>query len=611
MTTRKSIYLALLLLAGVFISFTESGFCQSPSTNGHSGDNMRTGFITKKDAGPQRLPDRYFWLMEKGCRIAEKKMNTFPNPTLDQLESDGWRWFPYTIMASSVLYAKKHPANKFYHNKKMLELSIRIGDLMASENEKGIFESRFGADWDTYMWLEAYRLLQNDLGLERRERWKREISRIVKPMEEYCVSLQNAAWLNVPFLNTSPNHRAIDASVLYLASKVFGIKSWEKIGTEILRRFAVAEISPDGFWGEHNHLLPTTGYNYLTLSAVALYWEHSKDPAVLPALKKATSFHKYFTYPDGTPVEVINDRNRYWEINPWGNFAFSHFPDGRRYAQFLASFFKPEDMKPEILGRIAQDALYYHEGPLQPIPQDITSYQYKLSIDAGIRKNKPWVVAYSGLMATQAVNNNFFLDRQGNLSIFHEKLGLIITGANSKKQPELATFSEKIDGQVYHLPINSRLQMSDTADRLSLAFNTFFADVYVPKITGKELKFWFVINGKGTPSEETKLNLQLCLKAGEILETESGKKIILGNEKVELSSEEIGGWIRHHGWTLKMDAGARFTWPVFPHNPYTNGPEIKLEKAVGVLSIPLTLKEDPKHYVRIKEKLISFTLMAD
>lgn len=383
------------------------------------------------------------------------------------------------------------------------------------------------------------------------------------------------------------------------------------MGSRVLQRFANEEISPDGFWGEHNHLLPTTGYNYLTLSAVALYFEHSNDPAVLPALRKATNFHKYFTYPDGTPVEVINDRNRYWEVSPWGNFGFSHFPDGRRYAQFLSGFFNPEDMKPAILGRIAQDALYYHEGPLQPIPQDMRSYHHKMSIDAGIRKNNQWVVAYSALMATKAVNNTFFLDRQGHLSIFHKKNGLIITGANSKRQPQLATFSEKIDGQVYHLPINSRLQMSDTADRLSLAYNTFFSDLYVPTPSDKELKFQFTIHGKGTPSDETKLNLQLCLKAGEILETATGKKIRLGKEKIELSPEDIGGWIRHHGWKLEVDSSCTLTWPVYPHNPYADEPETSTENAVGVLSATLLLKEDPKYYVRVNEREILFTLKVD
>jgi hypothetical protein len=30
----------------------------------------------------------------------------------------------------------------------MLALTIRIGDLLASENEKGKFETRFDSDWD-------------------------------------------------------------------------------------------------------------------------------------------------------------------------------------------------------------------------------------------------------------------------------------------------------------------------------------------------------------------------------------------------------------------------------------------------------------------------------
>ena len=51
------------------------------------------------------------------------------------------------------------------------------------------------------------------------------------------------------------------------------------------------------------------------------------------------------------------------------------------------------------------------------------------------------------MMSTQAPNNQFYLDRQGSISIFHQKLGLIITGANSKRQPALATFSENLAGQ--------------------------------------------------------------------------------------------------------------------------------------------------------------------
>jgi hypothetical protein len=219
-----------------------------------------------------------------------------------------------------------------------------------------------------------------------------------------------------------------------LGGITFGDKAWERLGKQILRRFAVTDQSPDGFWGEHNRAGPTVGYNHLTLTAVALYYEYSKDAAVLPALRRSLDFHKNYTFLDGTPVDVINDRNRRWNVSAWGQFAFSHFADGRGYAAFLASRFKPETLTVDELGRLAQDALYFHEGPQTPAPQQLPHYAHQMRAPAGIRKTGAWQVAYSGIMNSQAINSQFYLDRQGHLSIFHQKLGLIITGANSKRQ---------------------------------------------------------------------------------------------------------------------------------------------------------------------------------
>ena len=122
---------------------------------------------------------------------------------------------------------------------------------------------------------------------------------------------------------------------------MLGNKDWEDLGATALHRLAAEEQTPDGYWGEHTDNGPATGYNYLTMTCVALYYEHSHDPAALEALRRATDFHKHFTWPDGTPVETINGRNRYWDVSPWGHFGFSHWPDGRRYAEFLAGFFAP------------------------------------------------------------------------------------------------------------------------------------------------------------------------------------------------------------------------------------------------------------------------------
>jgi hypothetical protein len=568
-------------------------------------------------AAAAELPGRYFSIMEAGSQRVEARLAADPAADLEKLEkTPGWKHFGYSILAPAVLYAKRHARNRHYHDPKMLALAIRIGDLLASENEKGKFTPRLDSDWDTYTWLEAYRLLEGQLGTERRERWKKAILENTAPFAPDAAERLNFPWYASPYIGTSPNHYSQWAALLYLAGRVFDNPDWVKLGAEILHRFAVTEQTPDGYWGEHSRAGPTTGYDHLTLSAVALFGEYNRDPVVLRALRRSTDFHMHFTYPDGTPVETINDRNRYWGVSPWAQFAFSHFPDGRRYAEFLAAFFDSDKLSPERLtmdelGRLSQDALYYHEGPTAPIPQDGARYVYQMSVPAGIRKTGPWVVTLSGIVATQAVNNQFYLDRQANLSVFHRALGLIVSGANSKRQPELATFHEKVAGVTYHLPLSSRLEMNDLRDRLALAYNTFFSELYVEPAADRELKFRFVISGKGAPPEEAAATLQLVLKPGEELETAAGRKLMPGSERIELAPDAIGGWIRHHGWTLHVDPAARLEWPVYPYNPYVNAPETTIDHAVATLSVPLRLKSKPGHYVRPDEQEITFSLVAN
>ncbi len=554
------------------------------------------------------LPATYFPLLEAGTAKVERHLNATPDADLKTLETpiSEWRHFPYAILVPAVLYAKKHPANPRYGDAKMRALALRLGDLLASEHERGVFAPRGDSDWDTALWLETYRLLERELGAERRARWAKAIKENIAPLVADAKDRIDFPWYHSPFIGTSPNHYAQWAALLLLGGITFGDKEWEQLGKQILRRFAVTDQSPDGFWGEHNRAGPTTGYDFLTLTAVALYYEYSKDAAVLPALRRSLDFHKHYTFLDGTPVDVINDRNRHWGVSAWGQFAFSHFADGRGYAAFLTSHFKPETLRVDELGRLAQDALYFHEGTQTPAPQQLPRYAHQMTIPAGVRKSGAWQVAYSGLMNSQAINSQFYLDRQGHLSIFHERLGLILTGANSKRQPELATFSEKLLGQTVHMPISTRLQMSDAQDRLSLAYNTFFSDLYVPTPSERGVSLRFIITGRGRPADDPTLTLQLVLKAGETLETGAGKQITLSTERLELT--DLGGWIRHRGWKLKVDPTAKLVWPVYPFNPYANAPETNIQYAVGAVSVPLRLKSQPGRYIRTNEQEIVFVL---
>jgi hypothetical protein len=556
------------------------------------------GLAAPAPAAAVELPGHYFKLME-----AELK-------TLDTQKSN-----PGAMFAAAVLYARKHAANPSFGDKKKLELALKLGDLLASDAENDKAENKQHYEWEIHFWLDTYRLLEKDLGAQRRARWKREIEKITRWFAGEVAARIDFPRYQGPYIRTSTNHLALFASTVYLAGRVLPSKDWETLGARAMHRLAAEEQTADGFWGEFTDNGPATGYNYLTMTCVALYWEHSRDKAALEALERATRFHKHFTWPDGTPVETINGRNRHWGVSPWGHFGFSHWPDGRRYAEFLAGFFPPPSGQKEkglgskTIGRLAQSALYYHEGPTEKIPQELLRSAHQMKVPAGIRKTGPWVVCLSGLIDTP-IDSQFTLDRQGHLSIYHEQLGLIITGANSRNQPELATFLEKTKSRVTTIPLSSRLRMGEDRDRLGLGYHTFFAEAEVPTPGDERMTFRFAVTETGRGRlQDVKLNLQLCLKAGATLET-AGAKLVLGEKRIELTPEQVGGRIRHGGWTLHVDPAARLVWPVLPFNPYRNGPETDLRHAVGVLTVPVKVEPPKEGALNWRRGEIAFALEA-
>ncbi|MBL7761877.1 MAG: hypothetical protein JNL23_00495 [Chitinophagaceae bacterium] len=141
------------------------------------------------------LPARYFQLLESGIAIVEKRMDAEPGASLATLESQpGWIHFPNAILMPAVLYTKKHPANKKFADAKMLALALRIGDFLVEEQEKGNYSKRGDSDWDTYMWLEAYRILENKLGEERRLRWKKVLLEEMALLEPKLVKRLDYPW---------------------------------------------------------------------------------------------------------------------------------------------------------------------------------------------------------------------------------------------------------------------------------------------------------------------------------------------------------------------------------------------------------------------------------
>jgi len=188
---------------------------------------------------------------------------------------------------------------------------------------------------------------------------------------------------------------------------------------------------------------------------------------------------------------------------------------------------------------------------------------------------------------------------------------MIVLGANSKHQPELATLMETVDGQVTTVPVSSRLRMTDEGDRLGLAHRRFFAVLEVTPAEPERLSFRFEVTERGRGRmKDAQLNLQLSLKPGETLETAS-KKIVLGSDRIELGPEEIGGSIRHRGWKISVDPTARLIWPVFGFNPYRNALETELRHAVGQLTIRVEVQPPDQGALDWRKQTIDFVIEAD
>src|SRR5687767_1120348 len=227
------------------------------------------------------LPGHYFKLME-----AELKT----------LQAGNLKSNPGAMLAAAVLYAKKHKANPSLGDKEKLELALKLGDLFAVQSETDSAENKQDYEWEIHFWLDTFRLLETHLGNQRRLRWQRELEKITRWFAGQVAYRIDFPRYQGPYIRTSTNHYALFASTVYLAGRVLANKEWEQIGARALHRLAAEEQTQDGYSGEHTDNGPATGYNYITMCCVALYWEHSRDSAALESLRRATDFHKNFTW---------------------------------------------------------------------------------------------------------------------------------------------------------------------------------------------------------------------------------------------------------------------------------------------------------------------------
>ncbi|MBV9865624.1 MAG: hypothetical protein JO316_09760 [Abitibacteriaceae bacterium] len=498
------------------------------------------------------------------------------------------------IYPLAAAWSFQDPTNPYYHNPEVLAAIMAGGDALIDAqdaNGKWVFRKKDNSTWgDIYMpwtysrWIRAYSLIKDAMPPERRARWDKALT----------LGFNGISAHEFSHVQNIPAHHAMG---LYEAGKVMNHPEWCAQAASFMQK-VVAEQNKDGFWSEN--LGPVVNYNYVYVDAVGTYYAMSGDKAMLPALERSARFHANFTYPDGTCVETVDERNPYHDAVVMPNVGFSFSAEGRGYMQ--QQWQHKQNAHQEILAdTLASFLLYGQEGPIAPTPAQLNHHQSVLgAADALAQREGPWFACLSAYH-TPVPTNRWIQDRQNFVSLFHDRTGLILGGGNTKLQPLWSTFTygdtnllvhKEGDEQPNFLPppgllhVPSAARLDPTNLTLGLTYGPAQCSVHLDLIDPQQARLVYAV--EHLPEAPVAAHLTFLPHLGQRWQTASGKSGTLGPQPLHLTAEEAGAWFEHNGWRVSLPPGSSLIWPVLPHNPYRKDGHAEPSEGRIVLVLPFS-----------------------
>ena len=342
------------------------------------------------------------------------------------------------IFPLAAAWAIQDEKNPWFHSDKVLQAVAGGGDALVSETDKNgqwIFRKKDNSTWgQIYMpwtysrWIRAYHLLGSALPPASKAKWEKGL----------LLGFTGIRRIMDGKPHNIPCHHAMG---LYIAGECFKNQDWKDAATRMMGK-VIAEQNPAGYWSEN--FGPVVGYNAVYIDALGVYEFFSHDPAALGALARAANFHAAILWPDGSPVSCIDERNVYHKGVNTGNVGFTWTPEGRGY--LLRQMQRYSDGYKRLLNADTAATLLLYTGEevgaeSVPLLSDRDSGSVALGKnEALIRRHKPWQWAFSGY-ACKPPLSRWIQDRHNLVDVFHDELGLVAGGGNTKLQPYWSTFT--------------------------------------------------------------------------------------------------------------------------------------------------------------------------
>ncbi|MCK5805304.1 MAG: hypothetical protein KAI66_20915 [Lentisphaeria bacterium] len=341
-----------------------------------------------------------------------------------------------SIYVLAAAWSLKDPDNPHYHAPKLLEAIAKGGEVwFEQQNEDGTWRllRKNGDDWGKFRssyveshWIVTYHLMSDALPEASRRKWETGLRRCLKHVPDI---LAKASVHNQPLRH---------ALALYVGGVCFKNDEWKRAATAYMAKTAAAQ-DPAGFWSEHSG--PAVAYSMAYPWFLGIYYHFSHDATVLEALRKASSFHLLTRWPDGSMVACMDERTLYTKSVRLGDVGFSFCPEGR--ALLLAQLDqKTHALKQDAPAEYAANMLLFGgKGQAADLPETGPGTVVAIGAsEALIAHRQPWHWAFSGYTC-ELSKSRWMQDRQNLVDVFHDKLGLVAGGGNTKLQPYWSTFT--------------------------------------------------------------------------------------------------------------------------------------------------------------------------
>ena len=135
----------------------------------------------------------------------------------------------------------------------------------------------------------------------------------------------------------------------------------------------------------------------------------------------------------------MDGRNPYHAGIRLGNAGFSHTAAGRGYLARLHGLFLAEGARfdPDYAANLLLNG---GRGEAEETTAGRARHVYRMGDEATAVRNSPWFLCLSAFVV-DFPQNRWGQDRQNFVSVFHDSVGLVLGGGNTKLQPLWSNFT--------------------------------------------------------------------------------------------------------------------------------------------------------------------------